>query len=379
MSTSPFDSDRGPEIPRRRGGKGRGKGRGDGRRRSDPNATVPDAHFDSYYGRQIVKPAPWGHEIPAYFFLGGLAGGSGIIGAWASVCDLDVLRRRSRFAALAAVGASGVALVADLGKPQRFLNMLRTVKLTSPMSVGTWIFSAFAACAGVAVACEGAEMLGLRDDGGPGDSIVEVGLNLAEPLSMVGSAAFAAPLAAYTAVLLSDTATPLWHDSYRELPFLFTASALGAASGLAMVTTPPSQTRDVRQLAVGAAATDVIAFHLMKRRLGELAEPLEHGRPGTLATVATVCTISGALGAAFLGRNRAVAVLSGLALMAGSACTRFAVVEAGIESAKDPRYTVISQKARLAARRARGKVDDAITTVKRTAGRMTRTATEGAS
>ncbi len=324
---------------------------------------VPEARFSSYYGRQIVKPAPWGPEIPAYFFLGGLAAGSGIIGAWAHATGLDMLRRNSRLAAMASVGLSGAALVADLGRPERFLNMMRTVKLTSPMSVGTWILAAFGASAGAAAAVEGAALIGLDRGGSAPQRVVGTALRVAGPLSSVGSAAFAAPLAAYTAVLLSDTATPLWQESYRELPFVFTASALAASSGLALITTPPGQTTEVRRLAVLAAATDIVAYHLMTSRLGELAEPLANGRPGRLARAATALTLAGGIGAALSGQNRAAATVSGLALLAGSACTRFAVVGAGIESAKDPKYTVLGQRARLAARRAAGRTTDAITTV----------------
>lgn len=360
MTLSPFDADRGPELPSR----GRGGRRGGGRRRSDPQAMVPDAEFSSYYGRQIVKPAPWGHEIPAYFFLGGLAAGSGLIGSWAQVRGYAVLRRNSRLGAMAAVGLSGAALVADLGRPERFLNMMRTVKLTSPMSVGSWIFTAFSASAGVAVAAEGARLLGLGQGKTLPHRAIGAVLKYAEPASSVGSAAFAAPLAAYTAVLVSDTATPLWQESYRELPFVFTGSALAASCGLAMVTTPVAETAEVRRLALMGAATDVTAYHLMTRRLGPLAEPLEHGQPGRLAKAAEVLTIGGAIGGVLFGRNRVAAAISGLAMMAGSACTRFAIIEAGIESATDPKYTVMHQKARLAARRAAGKVSDSITTAR---------------
>ena len=353
--TNPLDADRGPEFVRKKRKKN-----GGGRRRGDPAAMVPDAQFSSYYGTPIVKPAPWGHEIPAYFFLGGVAAGSGLIGALAHGKRLHTLRRNSRYGAIGAVALSGAALIADLGRPERFLNMMRTVKLTSPMSVGTWILSAFSASAGVAVASEAARTLGI----GQGDSLpqkaIGKALSIAEPLSSIGSAAFAAPLAAYTATLVSDTATPLWHEGYREMPFLFTGSALGAASGLAMITTPPEQTKEVRRLAVVGATVDTIAYHRLTHRLGLLAEPLEDGRPGKLAKAASILTIAGGIGAALFGRKRIGAVASGLALMAGSAATRFAIVEAGIESAKDPKYTVQSQKARLAARRAAGDTKDGI-------------------
>lgn len=357
MTLSEFDADRGPEQPRRRK-----RGGGDGRHRSDPNATVPDAQFSSYYGRQIVKPAPWGHEIPAYFFTGGLAAGSGLIGALAHLKGEDALRRNSRFSALALVGLSSAALIKDLGRPERALNMMRTVKLTSPMSVGTWILAAFGASAGASAAAEGVRMLGLDRGDSSARKAIGAAMPVVEPLASLGSAAFAAPLAAYTAVLASGTATPLWHESYRELPFVFTGSALAASSGLALITCPTAQTVEVRRLAAMGAATDVAAFHLMTRRLGELAEPLEHGRPGMLAKAATALTVAGGAGAAVFGRNRVGAAISGAALLAGSACTRFAVVEAGIESAKDPKYTVIAQKARLAARRVARSVSTSIST-----------------
>jgi hypothetical protein len=64
-----------------------------------------------------------------------------------------------------------------------------------------------------------------------------------------------------------------------------------------------------------------------------------------------VLTALGAVGAAaFGGRSRTAAVLSGTALMAGSACTRFGVFEAGQASARDPKYTVVPQRERVAAR-----------------------------
>ncbi len=149
MTTNPFDADRPPEPPR----SGRRRRGGSGRRR-DESVLVPDIEFDSYYGRPVVKPAPWEADIPAYIFLGGLAAGSGLLGAGAHARGLKTLRRNSRYAALAAVAAGGLALVRDLGKPSRALNMMRTVKLTSPMSVGSWILSAFGAFAGLAVATE---------------------------------------------------------------------------------------------------------------------------------------------------------------------------------------------------------------------------------
>jgi hypothetical protein len=87
--------------------------------------------------------------------------------------------------------------------------------------------------------------------------------------------------------------------------------------------------------------------------MGITAEPLHQGRAGTLMKASKLLTVAGAAGTALLGRrSRVAAALSGAALMAGSACTRFAVFEAGQASAKDPRYTVVPQRERLARRQA---------------------------
>lgn len=317
---------------------------------------VPEASFSSYYGRQIVKPAPWGWEIPAYLFLGGLAAGSGIIGAGAHATGQELLRRNARLTALAAVALSGAALVKDLGRPGRFLNMMRTVKLTSPMSVGTWILSAYSAGAGISAAAELDRMLGGRLPlGGP--------LRSLETPATVGAAFFAPPLAAYTAVLLGDTATPTWYAARDELPFVFVASASMASAGVSLLLTPPSQTGAVRALAFAAAATDVVAMHRLEHGMEEEAEPLHRGRAGAMLRVSRALTIAGGIGTLLVGRSRLGAALSGAALATASALTRFGIVEAGIESAKDPRYTVVPQKRRLAERRAAGRTGDSITTV----------------
>ncbi|MFN2568717.1 MAG: NrfD/PsrC family molybdoenzyme membrane anchor subunit, partial [Candidatus Dormibacteria bacterium] len=127
-----------------------GRGRREGRER----AMVPPATFTSYYGRPVVKPSPWEADIPAYLFLGGLAGASSILAAGADLSGRPRLRRTARVGALGAISLSYAALVHDLGRPGRFLNMLRVAKPTSPMSVGTWILTAYGPLVGIAAAGE---------------------------------------------------------------------------------------------------------------------------------------------------------------------------------------------------------------------------------
>jgi formate-dependent nitrite reductase membrane component NrfD len=161
-------------------------------------------------------------------------------------------------------------------------------------------------------------------------------------------AAFTAPpVAAYTAVLLSDTATPSWHDAYRELPFAFTASATAASGGLGMIGSPVAQNLPARRMALGGAIVKLAMERQMERSMGLTAEPLHHGKAGNLMKASTALIIGGAAGTLLAGRSRTVAVLSGAALMAGSACARFGIFEAGQASARDPRYTVVPQRERI--------------------------------
>jgi formate-dependent nitrite reductase membrane component NrfD len=249
--------------------------------------------------------------------------------------------------------------VKDLGRPERFLHMLRTFKVTSPMSVGSWILSAFSAGAGAAAVAEIDRMTGKRLPLGPLRPVLQA----VEGPAGVGAAFFGGPLAAYTAVLLGDTATPTWNAAHQELPFVFVSSATLASAGLAMVTTPVEEASPARKLAVLGVIGDVVATRVMEHRMDPVAaEPLHEGKAGAMLAWSERLAVAGGLGTLLAGRSRAVAAASGLALLAASALTRFGVFEAGLFSAKDPRYTIEPQKNRLAARRAAGITDDSITT-----------------
>jgi formate-dependent nitrite reductase membrane component NrfD len=239
------------------------------------------------------------------------------------------------------------ALVHDLGRPSRFFNMLRVLKPTSPMSVGTWILTGYAP--GVVLAA-GAEIVRLLPVSfGPVGRL----LDLAARPAGLAAAAFAPGVASYTAMLLTDTATPAWHDAHRELPFVFVASAAAASGGLGMVCAPLDQAGPARRLAVAGATVELAIEHRMEQSMGLSAETLHAGTAGRLMAASKGLTAAGALGAAlFGGRSRIAAVISGLMLMAGSACTRFGVFEAGQASARDPKYTVVPQRERLDRRRA---------------------------
>jgi formate-dependent nitrite reductase membrane component NrfD len=319
------------------------------RREGGERPMVPRATFTSYYGRPVLKEAPWAADIPAYFFLGGLAGACSILAAGADLSGRTSLRRTTRLGAAAGVACGFGALVHDLGRPGRFINMLRVIKPTSPMSVGTWILSAYAPVAGIAAVAEMAPLLprGVAWAGG-------VARALSRPAGLA-AAGLGAGVATYTAVLVADTATPAWHEARHELPFVFAASAATAAGGLGMIGSDAVDAAPARRLAAGGALVEMLVERRMEQSMGLAAETLRTGRAATLLHAARALTVGGALGGLLLGRrNRAAAAASGAALMGGSLCMRFGIFEAGQVSARDPRYTIVPQRQRLDERRAAG-------------------------
>lgn len=326
-----------PAAPteRRRGGR---------RRRGGEELTVPEAEFTSYYGRPVLKPPVWKWDIAAYLFTGGLAAGSSLLAAGGQLTGRPALRRAGRLAALAAVGASTGFLIHDLGRPARFHHMLRVAKPTSPMSVGTWILAAFGPAAGVAAVAEAAPWL-------PGHGLPGLVRRVLPPVGHaagLAAAATAPALATYTGVLLADTAVPSWHEAYPELPVVFAGSALASGAGVGLLAAPLGQAGPARRLAVAGAALELYGSHRVETRLGLLSEPYRVGRAGGLLRAGRALTAAGVAGAVLGGRNRTVAALSGAALLAASVATRFGIFYGGIASAKDPKYTVVPQRERLA-------------------------------
>jgi formate-dependent nitrite reductase membrane component NrfD len=305
---------------------------------------VPEAEFRSYYGRPILKPPVWEWMVPAYLFTGGLAAGSAALAAGADLTGRPALRKATRLGSLAAVLASTYLLVADLGRPERFHHMLRVAKPTSPMSVGTWILTAFGPSAGIAAVAELVPRRLRRT--WPGRLLRAV----ARPANLA-AAATAPGLASYTAVLLSQTAAPAWHEAHPYLPFVFTGSAAASAGGLGMALAPVGEAGPARGFAMAGAVAELTASKVMEQRLGLAAEAYTSGEAHKLRRRSELLTGAGLLGTALLARrSRLAAVASGLALLAGSAYQRFGVFEAGVASTKDPKYVVVPQRERLAGR-----------------------------
>jgi len=311
---------------------GRANGR---RRRRDRGLMVPEAEFRSYYGRPIIKEPAWTLEIPWYFFVGGMAGASAPLAVGARLAGNHRLARSALTVAGTGVMASVPLLVSDLGRPERFHHMLRVFKPTSPMSMGSWVLAAMGpAAVGAAVS----DRLGILPRLG---RTAEVASALLGPI-----------LCTYTGVLVADTAVPVWHEAGRELPLVFAGSAVASAGAAATVLTPAADAGPARRLATVGALLELGAVAAMDRRLGELGEPYRQGVAGRYARLARGCTALGLAVVATAGARRRRAAMAGSGLLlAGSAFERLAVYKAGFQSARDPRYTVKPQRARVEAAR----------------------------
>jgi Polysulfide reductase len=289
---------------------------------------MTEAH--SYYGHPVIKEPTWTWEIPCYFFTGGVAGGSAVLSSAAMLFGNEKLSRVALYVGAVADAVSPVLLISDLGRPERFHHMLRVFKVTSPMSVGSWIL--------------------LVSSGASNTQALLELLGILEPVKVVArvvSGMFGPPLATYTGVLIADTAVPVWHEARQELPWLFGASAAASAGAAACLFLDPADAGPARRLAVGGVAAEGALMHAMDLRLGEVGEVYHQGAAGSFAWAAKGLAGAGATLLALRGRrSRAAAVLGGAMVCAGELCLRWSVYKAGFQSARDPKYTVKPQRDR---------------------------------
>ena len=292
-------------------------------------SVVPTAELRTYYDQPVIAEPVWTWEIPWYFWTGGIAGGSAVLTGMATLSGRPELAHIARRIGTAALVPSPVLLVADLGRPERFHHMLRVLKPTSPMSVGSWTLLVFSGAQG------GAWLL------------AELGwFPRLRALADLAAGALGTVMATYTAVLFADTAVPVWHEARRELPFVFAAGAAAASGAASWLAAGDEVGAPARRLAVGAAVTELALVEGMQRRLGELAEPYELDDAARYATAARWLTGVGAALSAIGRGRRMLRALGAGALLGGALCQRWAVYRAGFISARDPKYTVGPQRER---------------------------------
>jgi len=293
-------------------------------------APIPRAsETTGYYGIPMMKEPQWKWEVPLYFFVGGAAGASSVIGAMADwVGDDYELARDARWLAVGGIGVSTALLIADLGRPSRFLNMLRVFKLQSPMSVGAWILATFGA---FSTAAAFAKEVQQRWENVP--------VRLIGNLSQAGAAAFGLPLHNYTGVLVGATVIPVWNKNISTLPIHFGMSGVQAACSM-LELAGHSDSRALNMLAIMSAAWETYeGVHLETRAEREL-RPLKRGASGWITRAGGL--MSGPLPLALrllstVSGNRSAEIRKWAAIsgIAGSLLTRIGWVRAGQASARD--------------------------------------------
>jgi formate-dependent nitrite reductase membrane component NrfD len=294
----------------------------------------------SYFGLPAIKKPDWGWYVPAYFFVGGTASGAYIIATLA-----DMVGRRGdrsyvaagRVIALLGVLASLPLLVADLGRPERFLNMLRVFKPRSMMSTGSWALTTFGGFAGLAV---GVEVLRALSSRWPALRVLVWPLRVLSWLGVLP----AMYVGSYTGVLLSATNVPLWAGNRFLMGPLFLSSAMScglAATRLAARLCGPPSPSSARRLARAEdriLTTELTITAASAILLRGLARPLLTGRWSRLYFVGSLG--AGLLMPLLLGRLGLRGgfwfAVSSMLVLIGGASTRFAVTGAGKESADDP-------------------------------------------
>ncbi len=285
----------------------------------------------TYYDRPVLKQPVWSIDIPIYYFLGGAAGAALTLGAAMQAAAPDRSHELRKLSAIChwigIVGSTAGAgfLVHDLGRPMRFLHMVRVFRPTSPMNIGSWIL------AGAAPSAITTGLL-LNRGGLPG---------VVGEISGYISGVFGAALSGYTGVLVSNTAIPIWQESRRWLPVLFTASGAFAAASITeffhdsdcgrRVTLTFGTVAGLAELGASLGVERAVA------RTPRVGEPLRHGRGALLWNAASAMTAASLTLSLFPGKSRTKRVAAGLLGAAGSLCMRFAIHYLGEQSARDPR------------------------------------------
>lgn len=294
-----------------------------------------------YYGIPLLKKPAWTWEIPLYFFVGGAAGAAAVVGSVASYTGADrKLVRDARWIAAAGSVISPALLISDLGRPSRFLNMMRVFKPQSAMSMGVWTLLGFSGGASAAAFAQF-----LSDRYGPSFPV-----RVIEQAGQAASLLFGLPFSNYTGVLIGATAIPVWNESAGDLPIHFGMSGLSAAVGM-LELMGNTKSRALQALGIGAALFECWEGLRIETRENRTLNPLKHGGSGTITRAGGL--LSGPLPAAlrlisvFAGSNnqRALRQAAAASAIAGSLLTRIAWIYAGHVSAKDWRIPLgISSK-----------------------------------
>lgn len=318
-----------------------GAGRHAGRRGGADGAPGDDGDGSTtYYDQPAIKEPVWIWSVPVYFYVGGVTAGSVTIAAAAQFIDragFAGLIRAGRWIGVLGGAVSGGLLIHDLGRPERFYNMLRVFRPTSAMNMGSWLLAASSggSAAAAVLPLTGSRTLRAVGEAAGGAAVL--------PGTLLGT---------YTAVLLSDSAVPIWQVTRRSTPALFGASAMSAGAA-ALDLLPVGERGHELTARVGAVArlAEAAVAEVVEHEAdaaGRVGRPLHDGASGALWRASKVANwVSIGLGIAPTPRRwrRAVRVASAVLASASSLLMRFAVFRAGFASARDPRATFEVQRA----------------------------------
>ncbi|MEA2279262.1 MAG: hypothetical protein QOC78_4222 [Solirubrobacteraceae bacterium] len=287
----------------------------------------------------FVKGPVWTWEVPLYFWVGGIAAGSAFVAVAADVAGDERSAAIARRVALGAVLPAPVLLIADLGRPARFLNMLRIFKPRSPMNTGAWCLAAFSATATAAV---GADSIGAR-----------------RSARVMGwaTAALGGYLGSYTGVLLAATAVPLWARSRTFLPPIFVATATATGAAACRLTLEACGLPDehstrtaLARLEAGAIGIELALSTINEHRLGRAGDVLSAGSAGRWFCSAKGLVCAGLALQLVRGRLGVRAHdLASACYLAGGLCFRYAWVDAGRASAADDEAVARMARGRVTA------------------------------
>ncbi len=210
---------------------------------------------ETYYGMPALRPSHYGWLVALYFFVGGMASAAQfiatVIDLFGSKRDRPVVRA-GRYIALLGALVSPALLIADLHTPQRWYNMLRIYRRTSPMSIGSWALTIFGTFSGVTAVGQMAEDV--------------FGWGIARWFARLFSlpAALAGGIVAlYTGTLLAATNIPLWSSAWPFLSSLFASAAASTATAVLTLATPNAPRETRRRLTWFALIAGSVEFVLL--------------------------------------------------------------------------------------------------------------------
>ncbi len=289
---------------------------------------------DSYYGLPALKPPVWTWEVPLYFFVGGISGVSECLAFVAQIFRAeDALIRTLLWMALIGAAICPALLIADLGRPSRFLNMLRVFKLQSPMSMGAWILVVFSGCAFLSLVSHELILRGFTG----------IPFVAARWLGEFSGAITGLLLAGYTGVLIGATAIPVWLHNRKILPAHFLTSGLGGAAAILELLGFLIPTTQI--LGFASAGIEAVMELLFEVRKPIVNAPLHHGKSGTAFRIAGLLEGPIALLLRFFwGTSPNGRYAAAICFLAGSLLSRYVWIWAGRLSASDVTTQFASQR-----------------------------------